>query len=90
MQFDLKRSAGIEPRAAYDTRIATMKPEFGKIFCQPDAFVRFYVRHFSTSSFKSSFRGGGAARRLRLIKNSFDPESANAALIPYFNHIAQS
>jgi hypothetical protein len=46
LKLDLKRGAGIEPRAAYDTPIATMKPEFGKIFCQSDALVRFYVRHF--------------------------------------------
>ena len=56
LKFDLKSSAGIEPCAAYDTRIAAMKPEFGKILREPNAFVSFYVCHFGASSFKFSLR----------------------------------
>src|SRR5438094_9453861 len=55
-ELDLIRGAGLEPRAAYNAHLTTMKPEFGKILCQPDAFVILDVCHFSASSFKSSLR----------------------------------
>jgi len=56
LEFDLKSSAGIEPCAAYDTRISTTKPEFGKILREPNAFVSLDVCHFGASSFRFSLR----------------------------------
>jgi hypothetical protein len=50
LKFHLEGREGIEPRAAYDTRVATMKAELGKIFCQANAFFRFDVCHFDASS----------------------------------------
>ena len=67
LKLDLKRSAGIEPRAAYDTPIAAMKPEFGKILREPNAFVSFDVCHFGASSFRFSMR-------TREIVSSFNAE----------------